>query len=360
MIGQVRDSGTTEVKEFLTSLIGNAPVGILALDIEGRCILSNSWAAGVFGASAEQIVDCHFSQLLDSWHELKASLSANQVDGRLDFDLQSILRRERVYDVSGRVIVNGLLITLHDITEETRIREEQVQLVNRLEHANRELAEFAYICAHDMKSPVSNLMGLIGHMENCDDLDGEAKTLFEMFKQSTAGLDRKIRSLNEMLALKQTLGEDEGGDSNLKTVLDEVIASMQPELTTSSAQINVDNFQDGNLPVSESHLQSIFYNLIGNAVKYRQADQCPNITIRTRQTDSRTVIEISDNGMGFDLALGQHKAFGLFNRLHTHVEGTGVGLYLVKSIIESYGGCVSVDSVEHVGSTFRLEFPNAA
>lgn len=360
MICQAQGTQTTEIKEFLTSLIGNAPIGILAFDLQLRCILANSWAAEVFGASPEQMVDCHFNQLLQNWLEFKVRLTDSELGGKLNFDFHAVEHEDHVYDVSCRIMVNGVLITIHDITEQTRIREEQLQLVNRLKLANSGLADFAYICAHDMKSPVSNLMGLIELMENCEGLEGEAKTLFQMFKHSTQGLDRKIRSLNDMLTFKQTLNEiQQQEDSSLRTVINDVVTSLQQDLDASCATIDFDETEDVRLQISETHLHSIFHNLISNAVKFRIAERKPEIQIRSLCIDRNNIIEITDNGMGFDSKLNGNKLFGLFNRLHTHVEGTGVGLYLVKSIMESYGGQVAVDSVENVGTTFRLELPYA-
>lgn len=358
MIGQTGDAETTEVKEFLTSLIGNAPIGILALDMESRCILANGWAATVLGTHPEQLVDCHLDQLLAHWPEFEDCLPQNQPGGRTDFDLHAVKRGCQVYDISCRTIVSGTLLTIHDITEEIRIREEQARLVQHLEHANRELAEFAYICAHDMKSPISNLVGLLQHVEDCDGIQGDAKTLFELMKQSTEGLDTKIRSLNDMLAVKQTLGKSDE-TSSLVVVLDEVRKSMLQDLNLAGAVVNIEAVEDSILSMSNPHLHSILHNLLSNAVKFRHADRRPEIIVRAKQSGDDTLIEISDNGIGFDVKRGRAKIFGLFNRLHTHVEGTGIGLYLVKSIIESYGGRVTVDSVEQSGTIFRLELPHA-
>lgn len=360
MISQAQNSQTTEIKEFLTSLIGNAPIGILAFNMELCCVLANSWAAGVFSAKPEQMVDCHFDQLLHNWPELKIQMNKSERAGRLDFDLHAVQQEDKVYDVSCRVMVTGVLISLSDITEETKIREEQLQLVKRLKLANSGLAEFAYICAHDMKSPVSNLMGLIELMDQCEGMNEEAATLFKMFKESTKVLDKKIRSLNDVLAFRKTLSETQHQqDCCVRTVINEVTTSLQQELSASCASVQFDDVEDMRLPICETHLHSIFHNLISNAVKYRTKERNPVINIRSGTASNETMIEISDNGIGFDLERNRHKLFGLFNRLHTHVEGTGVGLYLVKSILESYGGHVTVDSVENVGTTFRLELPNA-
>lgn len=95
-------------------------------------------------------------------------------------------------------------------------------------------------------------------------------------------------------------------------------------------------------------------------MKYRHADRCSEIRIHSARIDDHVVLEISDNGLGMDLDRIGDKLFGLFNREHTHVEGTGIGLYLVKSIVESYGGEIKVVSTEHCGTTFRMELPHAA
>ena len=359
MIGQHGAVETTEIKEFLSSLIGNAPIGIVALDIDGNCILANGRAASVFDTEPMLMVDVSLDDILDAWPELNSQQPMSQTSGRINFNLTAVPRNHQLYNVSGRSIVNGMLLTFHDVTEDVLIRKAQDTLVQRLERANRELAEFAYICAHDMKSPVSNLIGLFEHIDECEGIEGEAAELIDMVRHTSHGLHAKIRSLNDILAFKKTLG-DSGGSSCLADSIDNAVQSLQQEIASTSTEISVDSQEGATLPISDPHLQSVLHNLLSNAVKYRHAERNPQIRIHAATLGDTVVLEISDNGLGMDLERIGDKLFGLFSRAHTHVEGTGIGLYLVKSIVESYGGEIKVESVENCGTTFRLELPHAA
>src|SRR5690606_21527717 len=99
----------------------------------------------------------------------------------------------------------------------------------------------------------------------------------------------------------------------------------------------------------------VFYNLISNSLKYKSPDREPVIKISCQQNDEFFIVTVEDNGLGMDLSSGE-SIFGLFRRLHNHVEGTGIGLYIVKKIMDNAGGKIEVESEVGVGSAFRLYF----
>jgi len=103
----------------------------------------------------------------------------------------------------------------------------------------------------------------------------------------------------------------------------------------------------------------VLYNLVSNALKYRHPDRAPQVHIRCHGEAGRHVLQVQDNGLGL-ATWQQDKLFGLFQRLPTHVEGSGVGLYMVKKIVENAGGTISVQSQEGVGTTFTITLPAAA
>ena len=104
------------------------------------------------------------------------------------------------------------------------------------------------------------------------------------------------------------------------------------------------------------HLRSIVYNLLSNAIKYRHPDRAPAVQLRCRRTAAAVVLEVQDNGLGLTPDQ-QAKLFGLFVRLHDHVEGSGIGLHMVRKIVENAGGTVAVRSEPGVGSTFTVTLP---
>jgi signal transduction histidine kinase len=104
-------------------------------------------------------------------------------------------------------------------------------------------------------------------------------------------------------------------------------------------------------------LQSIFYNLLSNAIKYRSPERNLRIIATSRNQNGKIILEVADNGLGFDTHLHAEKLFKLYKRFHTHVEGRGLGLYLIKSQIEVLHGNIEVESAPGRGSIFRVTLP---
>jgi len=103
-------------------------------------------------------------------------------------------------------------------------------------------------------------------------------------------------------------------------------------------------------------LRSIIYNLLTNAIKYRHPDRPLVVSLRCHARPGATVLDVQDNGLGLTHEQ-QGKLFGMFRRLHNHVPGSGMGLYMVKRIVENAGGTIVVQSQPHEGSTFSVSLP---
>jgi signal transduction histidine kinase len=116
--------------------------------------------------------------------------------------------------------------------------------------------------------------------------------------------------------------------------------------------------------VSEIHfpffyLQSVFYNLLANAIKYRDPGRELIIRFEAQRIDKQAFrFVIADNGLGFDMSRAKDKLFGVFKRFHPNIEGTGLGLHIVKSIVDAYGGEIAVNSEVGKGTTFEITLKN--
>jgi signal transduction histidine kinase len=138
-------------------------------------------------------------------------------------------------------------------------------------------------------------------------------------------------------------------------VLDEVILENEEVIRISGASITT-NFQVKEIEYSHDGLKSILYNLIINAIKYADPSRSPEIELVTTLKEGRVMLHVIDNGLGIDLEKHRDRLFGLFKRLHTHVEGSGIGLYSVKQLVERKGGSVDVQSILGEGSIFIVLF----
>jgi signal transduction histidine kinase len=138
-------------------------------------------------------------------------------------------------------------------------------------------------------------------------------------------------------------------------VVREVELDLFQLIAGAGAQVEVDAAACPTFRFAEKHLRSVVYNFISNAIKYASPGRPPRVRVRCYRTEKYAVLSVTDNGLGMDLRKDQ-KLFSLFHRLHDHVEGSGIGLYMVKKILDNAGGKVEVESRLDEGSTFRAYF----
>ncbi len=227
-----------------------------------------------------------------------------------------------------------------------------------LERTNRELEEFAYISSHDMKSPITSLYGMFTLMQQKEVVKPEHRHLFDLAINSVRQMQKTINALNEIIAFRKTL-KIERQQIDLAEALEEVKLRIVDLISTSQAIIQANFSKCPYVNFPEVHLKSIFQNLLTNAIKYQQEGKPPVIGISTKKEGNFVVLEVRDNGMGIDMNRFKDKLFGLFQRFHTHTEGTGIGLHMIHSIVESYGGRIYLESEENRGTTFKIYLDNA-
>ncbi len=222
-----------------------------------------------------------------------------------------------------------------------------------LEKSKRELEEFSYVASHDLKSPLINISSLIIMLDNNDYISSEGKFIFNKLKFSINLLQTKLNALNDILDMKSSWKNKKviiSFDKTLKKVLNE----LSELITENDTEIIADFSECPQIKYPPIQLYSILYNLISNSLKYKNHNEKAIIEITTSKSDNKTLLVIKDNGMGFDQKLGEKKIFGLFKRLHTHVDGLGIGLFIVKSIVNSLGGNIKVISKLNKGTTFKI------
>jgi signal transduction histidine kinase len=264
---------------------------------------------------------------------------------------------------------DGVLVFAFEVTEQVQARQQAQGLAAELTTANEQLIRtnvdldnFIYTASHDLKAPISNIEGLLYLLQ--DELPedvvqgGEigptlARMLgaVERFKRTIAHLT-EVSKLQKEHAPAPTL-------VNLAAVVEDVRQDLLPLLEDAGAKLFVD--VAATLPVhfSEKNLRSIVYNLLSNALKYRHPDRTPHIDVRAHVRPGHTVLEVHDNGLGLD-PTHLSRLFTMFQRFHDHVEGTGIGLYMVKRMVENAGGRIEVHSQLGAGTTFFVYLPHPA
>lgn len=225
---------------------------------------------------------------------------------------------------------------------------------SELQRTNIDLDNFVYTASHDLRSPITNLQGLLGVLIKRigGKIESSEEKILELMSESVVRLNRTIKDLSEISKIQKEAYEKE--NICFKEILHDVSNDIAFLIHESKAEIITD-FEEECLYYPYTHLRSILYNLLSNAIKYRAVDRPPCIRITTKKEQEWLQLSVSDNGLG--LREDQlDKIFLMFKRLHTHVDGSGVGLYMVKRIIENNGGRITVESEQGMGTTFHLFF----
>jgi signal transduction histidine kinase len=230
---------------------------------------------------------------------------------------------------------------------------------HRLSHINADLDNFIYTASHDLKAPIVNIEGLLKvlsrRLEQPAKKDEPVERLLSLMEASVLRFKETIRDLTDITRIgKQLDGEREL--VNLQEVVETILLDLQPFIQTSAAVIELDLRACSTIEFSRKNLHSVLSNLVSNALKYRDPQRLPKVHLTCRQEGDYLLLQVQDNGLGMDTR-DPEKIFGMFKRLHTHVEGTGIGLYIIRKMIENAGGRIEVESQVGVGSTFRVYFP---
>lgn len=233
---------------------------------------------------------------------------------------------------------------------EEKVADRTQQLSNR----NKQLEQFTYTISHDLKNPAINLVELIKIMSP-NMKDHSDASIFSMLEKTAGNMYNTLIELLNVLKATQEKGL-RIEDLSFEEIIEDAKISIKHSIEKCNATIQVDIKQE-NTPFHKPHLQSIVYNLLSNAIKYQRPGVDPIIEIKTFTEGAYNCISVSDNGLGLDLENDGEKLFGMFQRLHDHVEGTGVGLHLIHSIVEQAGGKIDVSSKVGVGTTFTVKLP---
>jgi signal transduction histidine kinase len=272
--------------------------------------------------------------------------------------------------------IDGVLMFGHEVTDQVQARrvvEENGQqaraLAQELADANQQLVRtnvdldnFIYTASHDLKAPISNIEGLLYLLQ--EELPPEVAQDAEVgptLSRMLEAVERFKRTINHLTEVSKLQKEHEPAATllNLNAVVEDVRQDLEPQLKAADAKLFIDVSVLPPVQFAEKNLRSVVYNLLSNALKYRHPDRTPHIDVRAHVRPGHTVLEVHDNGLGLAPEY-LPRLFTMFQRFHDHVEGTGIGLYMVKRMVENAAGRIEVYSQLGAGTTFFVFLPHAA
>ena len=342
---------------------------ILMLNPEGIVMSWNEGAERIKGYKPKEIIGRHFSTFYNRESIAKGfpqyELKKAQEMGRFEDEGWRIRKDGTafwanvvitpIYNSKERLL--GYSKVTRDLTE--RRRNEELMLKNsELIKINNELDNFVYAASHDLKAPITNLEGLLQALkEDLGDNLEHHEVILSYMGSALGTLKNVIADLSDVTKLKHE--QDMPEDVQIQDMLEDIKISLKPYIEHTGAVVQCTVMEFGTLRYPRKNIRSILFNLVSNAIKYSDPNREPVVEISTAITDAGVYeLSVKDNGLG--LAPSQtSKIFSLFKRAHDHVEGSGIGLYLVKRILDNAGDNIVVESEEGVGSRFIVSFHQA-
>lgn len=352
------------------TLFEESPLAIQVLSADGRTVRVNRAWETMWGISSAKAIAAGLSMLDDpQFHTLgvadvlRRALAGERIEAAaFRYEMagpprRGVWLRLFAYPTQGEAgAVEEVIVVYTDVTEE-RHREARLQrTLAEVERSNADLEQFAYVASHDMQEPlrmVSSYVSLIDRRYG-DKLDQDGR---EFIRFAVDGARRMQNLIHDLLdyARVQRQGKDPA-PVEADLALQAALVNLRTAIEETGAEIVHDP-----LPLVEgddAQLVRLFQNLIGNAIKYRRADEVPRVHVSAKRDGDSWRFTVRDNGIG--IAPEYHeRIFGIFQRLHPAEQygGTGVGLAICRRIVERHGGALGVDSAEGEGATFWFTIP---
>ncbi len=354
-------------QEQLKLIIDTALDAVISADIEGYVIDWNKNAERIFGYTRKEAIGQKLTELIipphyvDShkkgWAHYRKTGEGPVLGKRIEISAINRSGEEFPVELSISPVKQGddviLSAFVRDITERKTIESQKELLLTELEEANQELRDFAYIVSHDLKAPLRSIGSLSDwlHQDYSSVLDEQGNELLSLLNSRVSRMHNLIEGVLQYSKIGRLSDEKEALDVN--ELIKEVIDLLAPP---EGYTIKLPN----NFPIvkyDRIRLQQVFQNLLSNAIKYSNKDK-GEITVGFKEDDAFYFFSITDNGIGISKS-HYERIFQIFQTLQPkdQYESTGIGLSIVKRIVERNGGQITVESEVGVGSTFTFSIP---
>ena len=376
MIGAIQDVTKEKEEEqrlrLLETVITNTKVAIVITNIElnesqfPKIWYVNPAFTDITGYESEELISNDFSLLFGKKSDiLQLDILINSIKEYRECTIETICyKKDRtnfwislsmipVNDKEGRH--SHWISIQRDITLEKEKIKEREQLIKELTKNNNDLKQFSYITSHNLRAPLSNLTGLLNLIEDIPIENEDLKEIIDGFANSTYMLNETINDLVKVIIIKDnpTIKKEK---ILIKDVFESVFNQLNFLISNHKPILKIDLEETYILNSNKSYLESIFLNLMTNSLKYKSNQRQLKITVSSKVEEDEVVIIFADNGIGIDMERNKNKIFGLYQRFHNLPDSKGLGLYLVKSQVESMDGTINVESEVEKGTTFSIKF----
>lgn len=254
-------------------------------------------------------------------------------------------------------VISHWISIQRDITDEKKLEAEKEQLIRELTQNNKDLKQFSYITSHNLRAPLSNLIGLLNLIDDIPLENPELEEILAGFTKSTHLLNETINDLVKVIIIKDNPSMQKE-EVSLQEVFENVFSQLSFQIELHKPIIKLKFDKVPLLNTNKAYIESILLNLLTNSIKYKSENRKLKISITAEQENHKAILTFKDNGIGIDLERNRDKVFGLYQRFHNYPDSKGLGLYLVKSQVETMGGTISIDSEVNKGTTFTITFKN--
>lgn len=342
------------------SLFEHTPELILYQNREGVILDANPAFLKLVGLPKEQVLHRTYSSFLPPavcplFHEkLQEALQGKTV--RFDMNTSQGNSPIRHWDVMKLPLMeNNQVVGVHmiarDVTEKTKNQEE-------IFIQNQDLQQFTYIVSHNLRAPLANALGLVELLGTEEPGSPYFADIHAHLQQNLHQLDRVLRDVNTILTIRDKQNLDAPEAVPLAEIVQQVVDSLADVVAQAGGIVEVRIPAKTRVRANRAYLHSIFLNLLSNAIKYRAEGRPLRVTIAAEpQGQNGQNITVADNGSGFNQERAGADVFRLYKRFHPNHPGRGLGLYLVKTHIESMGGTISVHSRLDEGTRFSIFLP---
>lgn len=361
-----------EARARFVQLLESTDEGLYGMDAHGVCTFINRAGARILRYDSEELIghDMHSAihqrhldgspypveecPIYNAFHAGETVRTADEVFWRKDGTPVPVEYSSSPIKERGRII--GAVIAFNDISQRRSAERDRERLISALARSNQELDQFAYVASHDLKAPLRGIANLSEWVEEDlgDSVPEDARQKMQLIRGRVHRLEALIDGILQYSRAGRVRSAVERVD--VGTLLQEVV-----ELLAPPPEVTVTIGPDmPTITTERTPLQQVFMNLISNAIKYNRRPGA-TVDVTVRDAGYFYAFSIADNGAG--IAPEYHdRIFGIFQTLESRdkVEGTGIGLSVVKKMVELRGGTITVDSAVGRGATFTFEWPKVA